>query len=290
MTDPQLRAFLLRRLPAAEYARLEDAIVMEHGFAERLRDEEFDLLDDFAAGVLNAEDRGAVERHLLGTAESLHSLRVARALRRQRAVDTAEAAPADSPTAVSRVGGQAGGWSRLRTRRAAGVATLLAAGIAALAVIPIGHQRLNARHPRSGITSLPGDTSAIAPAAAPPLGEAPPGSLPVITLVADVDRGAPRPPPTIKIAAGMSSVRLQAEVPDAEPGKLYALLVDDAGGRRLFEGSELAIRAAGRYRFVEAVVPAAALAPGARTISLRVSGAHQGEPAKFSWRITGLVE
>jgi hypothetical protein len=289
MTDSQLRAFLLRRLPAAEYARLEDAIVTEDGLAERLRDEEFDILDDYAAGVMNAEDRAAVERHLLGTAESLHSLRVSRALRRQGAVG-AESAPADRSTPASGVRGQAGGWSRFRTYRAAGVGTLLAAGIASLALIPIWHQGPNGRDPRTGTTGALGNTSAIAPAAAPPLGDAPTGSLAVITLVADVDRGAPRPPPRVKVEAGTTSVRLQAEVPEAEPGVLYSLRVDDAAGRRLFEGSELAIRVAGRYRFVEAVVPAAALAPGARKISLRASGAPREAPAKFSWRITGLVE
>jgi hypothetical protein len=291
MTDPQLRAFLLRRLPAAETARLEDSIVTEDGVAERLRDEEFDLLDDYAAGVMNAEDRGAVERHLLNTPQSLHSLKVARALRRQgAAVGSAELAPADRPTTVSRVGGQAAGWSRFRTRRAAGVATLLAAGIASLALIPVWRQGPDGRDPRTGTLGLPGNTAAVAPAPAPRLGDAPTGSLPVITLVADVERGALRPPPRVKIAAGTTSVQLQAEVPDAEPGVLYSLRVDDAAGRRLFEGSELAVRVAGRYQFVEAVVPVAALAPGARTISLRASSAAREAPAKFSWRITGLVE
>lgn len=287
MTDPQLRAFLLRRLPAAESARLEDSIVTEDGVAERLRDEEFDLLDDYAAGVMSAEDRGAVERHLLNTAESLHSLKVARALRRQgAAAGSAESAPADRPTTGRRAGGQAAGWSRFRRQRAAGAAALLAAGIASLALIPVWHQGPDGRGPRTGTLVLPGSTAAVAPRP----GDAPADSLPVITLVADVVRGVPRPPPRIKIAAGTTSVRLQAEVPDAEPGVLYSLRIDDAAGRRLFEGSELAIRVAGRYQFVEAAVPAAALAPGARTISLRASGAAREAPAKFSWRITGLVE
>ena len=291
MTDPQLRAFLLRRLPAAETARLEDSIVTEDGVAERLRDEEFDLLDDYAAGVMNAEDRGAVERHLLNTAESLHSLKVAHALRRQgAAVGSAESAPADRPTTLSRIGGQAAGWWRFRPQRAAGAATLLAAGIAALALIPVWHSGPDGRDLRTDTLVLPGNTAAVAPASAPRLGDAPTDSLPVITLVADVERGAPRPPPQVKIAAGTASVQLQAEVPDAEPGVLYSLRVDDAAGRRLFEGSELAIHVAGRYQFVEAVVPSSALAPGARTISLRASSAPREAPAKFSWRITGLVE
>lgn len=291
MTDPQLRAFLLRRLPTAETSRLEDAIVTEDGFAERVRDEEFGLLDDYAAGAMDAEDRTAVERHLLGTAQSLHSLRVARALRRQGGpAGAAESASRDRHNVASPAGGQAEARSRFGTRRAAGVATLLAAGIASLALIPVWHKGSNATAPLTPTPGLPGNTPVPGTAAAPRLGDAPAGSLPIITLVAEVDRGAPHPTPTVTIEAGAASVRLQAEVPELTPGLRYSLQVDDAAGRLLFEGSGLAIRVAGRYRFVEAVVPAAALGPGARTISLRASGAAREAPAKFSWHIIGLVD
>jgi hypothetical protein len=77
-TDAQLREFLLRRTPPEDAARVEEAIIVQDGVAERLRSEEFDLIDEYAANRLSAEDRTVVERHLLTSAENLHSLRIAR--------------------------------------------------------------------------------------------------------------------------------------------------------------------------------------------------------------------
>jgi len=93
----------------------------------------------------------------------------------------------------------------------------------------------------------------------------------------------------VRLASGMLAVRLQAEVPGPARDVAYALQVDDAAGRRVFEVSGLAVRVAGRYRFVEVSVPAEALGPGARTISLRAAGgAADGTPPEYRWQIDTL--
>jgi hypothetical protein len=103
-----------------------------------------------------------------------------------------------------------------------------------------------------------------------------------------VSRGTSRP--SLTVAADEAAVRLQAEVPDVTPEALYALSIEDATGRRLFDESALAVHTAGPYRFVEAVVPATVLAPGDRTVSLKRSGAASDAPATFRWKLTGLVD
>jgi hypothetical protein len=107
-------------------------------------------------------------------------------------------------------------------------------------------------------------------------------------LVADVNRGAARS--SLKITRGAPAVRLQVEVPEPSTDTGYTIRIDDAQGHRLFEGAGLAVRAAGPYRFVEAAVPAAALGPGDRTVSLTGSGARAGGSVTNRWEVTGVVD
>ena len=303
MTDGLLRQFLLRHLPTDEAARLEECILLEDGFAERLRDEEFDLLDDYAASRLNAEDAAAVERHLLGTAENLHSLQIARALRRQgRSHSAAEPqAPPESrgeaepqlalePPGFRKVRNLSDGpgrWRFVRERgwrtRQVGV-TLLAACLVGVVFIP--HWRSTVPHAPDSVQAV-GGAQNTAPAAGLRSGPAVDAGLPIVTLVADVSRGAARP--LLDIEAGAGAVRLQAEVPEQAPKALYSLRIQDAVGQSLFEGTMLKVHTAGPYRFVEAVVPRAVLGPGERTVSLTASNAAASVPATFVWHIGGVV-
>ncbi|HEX5313778.1 MAG TPA: hypothetical protein VFX38_02580 [Gammaproteobacteria bacterium] len=85
-TDSEkLRDLLLHRLPEAEADSLRERVLLDEDFAAALRDEEYALLDDHAAGRLTAAERAAVERHLLVTAQDRLRLRVAQALARRQA-------------------------------------------------------------------------------------------------------------------------------------------------------------------------------------------------------------
>jgi hypothetical protein len=276
MTDVKLRQFLLRQLPTNITERLEEAILLEDGFAERLRGEEFDLLDDYAASRLTAQDAAAVERYLLGSAENLNSIRVARALERHAGVGRAFEPEQAGPTLV----GAQGRWSR---RRVSSMALLLAACLAAVVLIPAWLMLPN--RPNSGAAVR--DVPTVGPAAGSLPGLAPAVELPVITLLTDINRGAKRP--SLKFNTGATAIRLQVEVPEQAPETLYSIHIKDTTGRRLLESNALTVHAAGPYRFVEAVVPVAALGPGDRTVLLTESGAADSAPPKFTWQVTGVV-
>ena len=265
MTDLQLRQFLLRQLPADMTEGLEEAILLQDGFAERLRDAEFDLLDDYSASRLTATDAAAVERYLLGATENLDSVRIARALQRLNA---------RTPVGTRRR------WSR---RRVSSMALLLAACLAAVVLIPAWLMPPK----RPGSDAAVRDVPTAGPAAGSMPGLAPAAELPIITLLADISRGANRP--LLKFNTGAGAIRLQVEVPDQTQETLYSIHIEDATGQRLFQMNALALHTAGPYRFVEAVVPPAALGPGDRTVVLSESGAADSAPPKFTWQVTGVV-
>jgi hypothetical protein len=253
MTDAQLRQFLLGKLATDETARVEEAIFLEEGFAERLREMELDLLDDYAWSRLTAADAASVERHLLGSIENRRSVQIARARH---------------PGAASR-----------RPAQLAWLATLLAACVIAIAVIPRWREPSPQVEPPASSPNR---------ASVPGTGLAAASALRIVSLLADVSRGAARP--SITVGVGASAVRLQAEVPEETPDSLYTLLIRDASGHTLFDQGALAVHQAGPYRFVEAVVPAAALAPGDRTVLLTKSGAAAGSGASFQWQVTGVLD
>lgn len=284
MSDLQLRRFLLGQLASDQAVRVEEAVLMEEGFAERLREAEFDLLDDYAHARLGTAEAAAVERHLLGSEENRRSVRIARALRLQGAAT--EPGATAKPRATERAGApppqrmNPPPASRRRPSQMAWVASLLAACVIAIAVIP------RWRSAPVSATSLapPGLVSRAAQAPEP----SPANRLRTVSLLADVNRGAARA--SITVATGTAPVRLQAEVTDATPDSQYSLSIENEAGRRLFDASALAVHAAGPYRFVEAVVPAAVLAPGDRTVVLTKSGAEAGSTSNFRWHLTGVVD
>jgi hypothetical protein len=272
ITDDQLRKLLLQQLAPGEIERLEDAALIEDGVAERLREQEFDLIDDYVHGRLTGADRRDVERNLLTTPERLMSLRVARALAEQRRSSTADA-------------GSRKPARQWRPNRVQLFATLAAAALAAVAFIP----QWGSYFKQPGGSASPPGTFTPAPlpahAALPMQASA---AIPNVTLLADADRGRSRP--VVHLVSGDPAVRLQAEVPEPKKASLYSLEVVSAAGTRLFSASDLMIRVAGAYRFVEVIVPAEALGPGARTITLRAEGSSEGEAPAYRWQIDTVQE
>ncbi|PZQ15500.1 MAG: hypothetical protein DI564_09250 [Rhodanobacter denitrificans] len=79
-TDATLRDWLLHRLPEADAVALEERLLREDAFATRLLEVETDLIDDHAAGLLDAATREAVARHLIADPAGRWRWTVARAL------------------------------------------------------------------------------------------------------------------------------------------------------------------------------------------------------------------
>ncbi|HUD43038.1 MAG TPA: hypothetical protein VMR06_13690 [Dokdonella sp.] len=116
-TDATLRDWLLHRLPEAEAVALEERLLREDALATRLRAMETDLIDDHAAGRLDAATREAVARHLVADPAGRWRWTVARAL-----------ATRTSAATLSR-------RRRQRRRVAAAIGALAAAAVLAIALM-----------------------------------------------------------------------------------------------------------------------------------------------------------
>src|SRR5262245_28240287 len=79
-TPEQLRSLLLHRLPEEEAQRLEEQLMQDPEVAELLRQEETDLIDDYAQARLGREERAAFEAHLLADPAIRQRVKIAHAL------------------------------------------------------------------------------------------------------------------------------------------------------------------------------------------------------------------
>ena len=232
-SEARLRAWLLQRLPPEEAEPLEERLLADAAFGERVRDAETDLLDDLARGRLYGEERAIAAMRFAGTPRDRLRLGVARALAR-----IADGAPA------SFGGSTATRASRSRKRRV--VAGLLASAAAVLLAV-VGVRRFMVAPPTSA-------NDAVA----------------TVTLTADRQRGTRIE--TLRLPRGAKTLRLQAEIGSDDPAARYALTVED-GDRTLFRAADLVPRAAGAYRFVEVTIAADALGGGERRVRVAADAA-----------------
>ena len=77
-----LRLYLLGRLDDRTAEALEKQFLLQDEIFEELLAAEEDLIEDYLAEALTAEDRGALEKHFLSTPERLDQLRFGRDIRR----------------------------------------------------------------------------------------------------------------------------------------------------------------------------------------------------------------
>ncbi|HET7924702.1 MAG TPA: hypothetical protein VFL30_07370 [Rhodanobacteraceae bacterium] len=104
------------------------------------------------------------------------------------------------------------------------------------------------------------------------------GTAPIAFTITLTD-GAQRGASAIEIAIPKAAreLRVQAEV-DGDAGAHYLFAIDDT-----FAASGLQVRTTGAYRYVETMVPAAALAAGAHRVRV---AAESGTPYETSWTLT----
>ena len=174
--DALLRDLLLQRLPSQQAAALEQRLVVEAGVAERVRQVEYDLLDDYARGRLAADQRRAVEQRLLRTAADRQRLAVARGL-----------AALPKP----RIGLPA------RQRRWSGAALGGIAATLLLAVLLWPHQ--------SGVP-VPGEA---------PVTSARTGAVYTVSLLAQLSRGNGAQPLSVPVGTAQVRLQAEVEKPDA---------------------------------------------------------------------------
>ena len=225
----ELRQLLLRQLPEVRAQEIQDRLILEDGLAERLEDEEIDLLDDYARHRLSSADRLAVRQYLLRTPADRQRASIAQAL--------ARLVRAQAPA------------RRVPLRRAfAATGGLLAAGIAVLVML--------------GAYFLARQNT---PANPSPMIVADAGTY-TIALMSSVERGTSVQ--QLRIPQASTSLRLQLEVEQPEAGRLYSLAISAAGSAS-FTLLNLPLHQSGPYSFVEALVPRQALAAGEHRIRLQ---------------------
>src|SRR5689334_5158023 len=213
-TDITLRRWLLHTLPADEAAILEQQLLTDEDFGERLRAAEADLLDDYARGNLAADENAVAAERFAATARDRLRVRIARALARitQRSSERLDVARHRRHGLAERMDRSG---RRARVRRIAAVGVLASACALVVAVIGL-NQRMT--------TSLnPPHTDAET----------------TITLLADSQRGTNAR--RIEVPRSAAMVRLQAEVDGSDPNAHYALSIDD-DGRTVFSASGIDVR------------------------------------------------
>lgn len=257
-SDATLRDWLLGKLATAESEPLEERLLAERGFAERVRAAETDLLDDLARARLDAPDRAAARRLFAADARDRERLRIARALAALTAAGAHGGAATPTPDAIRANGphrrpdAARAASGRRRSRRRAGVIAALAAVCLAVAVVGLRRQ---------APWRTPGDAAGV---------EAPAATA-TIALLAATSRAAGRIEDVV-VPAAAATVRVQAEIDGGDAPAGYDLRVE-SGTKTRFEARNVPVRTAGGYRYVEAIVPAPALAGGPVVVALASAGA-----------------
>jgi hypothetical protein len=251
--DETLRRWLLRRLPTNEAEALEQRLLQDDAFGERLREAETDLVDDLAHGRLAGDERALAADYFAATPHDRARLRFATVLARAHELHPAAARFGDDDRHAAR---RAPADRRVRwaPRGRPAVAAGILASLCAIAIAVVG------LHWRGGVAPGPAATEA------------------TVTLMADRQRGAQSE--TVRIPSGATKIRLQLEVDAADPAARYTLSIDEGQPNALMVRG-LAAREAGAYRFVETGVDAKTLADGPHRVQVAIEGA-QTPPALWS--------
>lgn len=253
-----MRDWLLCRLSEPESAALEERLFQDGSpdddLLAAMDAAERDLVDDYVRNGLDADGRAAFERRLLQTVDDRARVAIARALANARSMLSPESSSLVRHRAAS-VSARLPAPHRTRRWRMA-----LGAGAAALVLIAIFATMRSGR--------------IVAPVAAPASNPA----MPTVTLLASVQRGAGER--AIELPHGAAWIRLQAEIESPTAGARYDLAVAD-GAQIVFEVGGLALHQSGPYHYVEASLPASALGPGERSVSVR----RHGGDAAFTWNV-----
>lgn len=248
-TDQTLRQWLLGRLQTRDAESLEERLLGDEDFAQRLRAAEDDLLDDLVREHVHGEERARAVVYFAATPADRARMRIARALASVVGAPSVDHAhQRRRPSSATET--HDAHARQQRRRRFAALASLCAALIAAVGM----------RFWFVAETSAPAMT---------------------ITLSGDQQRGAQAL--EIAVPRGTERIRIQAEVDGGAPAAERYMLRVDAADTVVFAADDLVAQTVGPYRFVEVMLPARALAPGEH----RVRVAARGAPgAESSWLLS----
>ncbi|MFO0581793.1 MAG: hypothetical protein U0229_05950 [Anaeromyxobacter sp.] len=257
--DPSLRRYLLGELPGAEAEALEARYVADPELVERIREAETDLVDDYAAGLLEGAELRAFEGHYLASEAHRARVAVARAL--------ARAAAGRAPEAP-----------RGRARPTLGAALALAAGLAAVAAgvwLVRGGEAAAPARPAPAVAAGP-------EAPHPEAGPAAPRARVLATFaISPLHLRGAGGLPTLRIPPGADEVELHLEG-DAPPRGALRFELRTVGGTEVAAGAARPGAAPGQAGTL--TVPAARLAPDDYLVTL--AGDAGDVPLRYAFRVT----
>lgn len=259
MTDlnqaqPTIRRYLLGRLDDAGRERFEERFVKDAEFRETALIVEEELIDDYLAGLLPADERARFDAHYLIGPRQRQELTMARAIR-EYALESPEVLPSDAPKATGRklldlLTGR--GW----------LPAVVVAGMLVVAVLGSWvwwGSRWQENEPQLV------NAAAIARLNKPPYGAEPALSVPLTGF----HNRAGGQGQKFSVPAGIEIVQLQLALP-ATPYQSYQATLRVADGGELFTIGDLGAQQTGAGRLLNLRLPAPILTP--RDYVLSVSG------------------
>lgn len=267
--EPELlKNYLLGNVPAAVEERIETRLLKDREYGEAIAAAQNELLDDYAAGALNAVERAKFEEHFLNTPERVEKLQFARVLGQhagaeaRRGAATREKSPAPSRRRTF----------TLKFLVPVAAVLLLAFGIVLWKLrpdlIPHGRSTVSARNQKIEQEATRLNEWQHAGAAPPEVST----SVPVLTLEPLLFRESERSR-RVAVGDGAEIVRLRLELlEDKYP--TYRVTLQSPEGGEIFTLGGLRSRASDGGRLIIIDVPPGAVPPGSYLV--RLSGAEAG--------------
>ena len=254
LDDEGLRRYLLGLLPEPEAEALEQDSLASPEVLDRVRAVEHDLLDDYAAGRLGAEDVARFESRYLASPRLRDRVTAARALRL--------AAPAETPTVPARR--PVRWWPVLA----------VAAALVLVVVVPV--LRRPARGPEVVTRPSPSAPTSLAESAplASPLTPSVPAITRVVFAVSPLRLRGQDGPTELRVPkdAGLVALELEGDA-DGLAGTSLEATLSTVEGRRVWRGQARRVLTPSRPSLVAvAEVPAEALPAGDYLLKLTVPG------------------
>jgi hypothetical protein len=276
MTDldqaqPTIRRYLLGREDAAGSEQFEERFVSDAEFREVALIVEEELIDDYLAGLLSADDRASFDAHYLAGPRQRQGLNLAQTIR-EYALENA----ATYPLVVSKPT-----WrERLAfITRPGGVPALAGTGLLIVAVAGLLTWWISSWQANEPQLITP-DT--IARLNKPPHNSEPALSVP---LTGFLDRASGQGQ-KFKVPAGIDIVQLQLALP-ATPYQTYQATLRVTDGKELFTVGDLSAQPTEAGRFLNLRLPARILTPRDYTLSLngQTTDGHAESVADYYFRV-----
>lgn len=265
-----LRRYLLRHLDEAEQEQIEERLLTDKEFGRRVHFAQDDLIDDYVAGELSAEESESFRKYFLTTPERVRKLRFASAL--DRYVDESE------PDLDRGLFEKVAAFFRAQPLKAALTTAAVLAVVGVTALFIILRPNLRSEFVRANVQQA---------AVSATLAELRRSTADTVALdlrenVVREDAASSR----VEVAGGVTQIRLLLEV-TSNTFDSYRAVLQTSDGRELAAAEGLRAREENGARFVVVNVPARFLERGAYQVRLvGVGGGREADAGLYPFEVT----